>query len=341
MKNYRKVAVAIITSVSMFLLVLNAKDSLAFANEALKLCTNSLIPSLFPFMFLATILNNALSGYRFHFLHIISRLCRIPEGSEILFVLGILGGYPVGAQMIANAHRDDNLNKDDAQRMIGFCNNAGPSFIFGVVGPLFDTGLIPTFIWFIQILSAIITGALLSGSCSERTTVSNQAHISVTDALERSVKTMGLICGWVLLFKIVVGFTEQHLAAVLPQCVCVFIAGVLELTNGCIALYGVESAGTRFILSSLFLALGGLCVALQTSSAVKPLQLKIYAVGKCIQGLISVLIAYIIQYFIFPFNERCNSLNPFLILPILFALTAIIFISRKKTVAFRDKLVYN
>jgi len=341
MRNYRRVFAAAIIAASMVFLILNTKDSLVFAIDALELCTTSLIPSLFPFMFLAMLLNSSLTGYRFRFLHIIRTLCRIPEGSEMLFLLGILGGYPIGAQMISNTYHCGNLKKEDAQRMLGFCNNAGPSFLFGVVGPLFNSAIVPVFLWIIQILSAIITGVLLNGSCSEKITVSNLPRISITEALEKSVKTMGLICGWVLLFRIIVGFIELNLVAFVPEYIAVIVAGMLELTNGCFALYGIENSGMRFVLSSVFLSIGGLCVALQAASAAKSLNMKKYTTGKCIQGFVSFILAFVIQYFIFQPENRFAPLNLSGIIAILFSFIIIIFFYRKKTVAFRNILVYN
>lgn len=340
MRKYRSVAV-IIPAILMLFLIINAKDAVVFAADAVKLCTTSLIPSLFPFMFLTNLLNNILIGCRFGFLRIISRICRIPEGSESIFLLGILGGYPIGAHIISNSYENGKLKKEDAQRMLGFCNNAGPSFIFGVIGPLFHSLIVPISLWLIQIFSALITGVLLPGCSNKKITVNHNAKTSATTALEQSVKAMGLICGWVLLFRILVGFINQKLSGHIPECLSLLLTGVLELTNGSMALYSVENAGTRFILASLFLTIGGLCVALQTASAAKSLNMKSYMLAKTIQGIISVAFAYIIQYFIFPAEDRFTASGITIVIFLLLALTAIIFISCKKTVAFREKLVYN
>lgn len=341
MRNYRQTAIASITAVSMVILMLNAKEASAFAADALKLCTASLIPSLFPFMFLAIVLNGTLSGCRFRFLRIVRSVCRIPEGSEMLFLLGILGGYPVGAQVIANAYQGGNLKKEDAQRMLGFCNNAGPSFIFGVIGPLFHSVTVPALLWLIQVISALITGAVLKGNCDTAIKENRRTHVSITDALEKSVKAMGLICGWVILFRIIVGFLERFLGTYISGNILTVITGLLELTNGCIALYGVKNSGLRFILASTFLSLGGMCVLLQTASSIKTLNIKTYISGKCIQGIVSAILAYIIQHFIFSPENRYISPHILLLSVFFLILSAIICINRKKTVAFQKKVVYN
>ena len=341
MRKYRQVTIASITSLTMVFLILNAKEASVFAADALTLCTASLIPSLFPFMFLAIVLNSALSGYRFRSLRIVKSLCRIPEGSEILFLLGVLGGYPVGAQLIANTYYRGNLKKEDAQRMLGFCNNAGPSFIFGVIGPLFHSITVPALLWTIQITSALITGAVLKGDSNTAIKENCRSKISITDTLEKSVKSMGLICGWVILFRIAAGFLQQYLSTHIPIDILTIITGLLELTNGCIALYGIKNSGLRFILASIFLTLGGMCVLLQTASSIKTLNIKTYIIGKSIQGIISIVLAYIIQRLIFKPEDCFISPHISPLFTIFLIVGGIIFICGKKTVAFHKKVVYN
>ena len=59
-----------------------------------------------------------------------------PQGASAL-VLGMLSGYPVGAQTAASLYASGQLTKEETERLLGFCSNAGPAFIFGMVGGLF------------------------------------------------------------------------------------------------------------------------------------------------------------------------------------------------------------
>lgn len=340
MKRYRQRAFAILASGFMLFLIIHSNKAAAYAIDAIKLCCTSLVPSLFPFMFLSMVLSNALIGYRFHFFSGIRKVCRIPDGSEFIFILGILGGYPIGAQMVTNAYRCGKLERSDAQRMLGFCNQAGPAFIFGILGPLFHSGWIVAMLWLVQICSAILTGILLEGHSASEITIADTPSMSITEILERSVKVMALICGWVILFKIIIGFAQQYLLLYLPEYISILLCGLLELTNGCITLYELENSGARFILSALFLSTGGLCVALQTASATKPLNLNTYLIGKSIQGAISIPLAYILQCIIFPSYQRFSVKLPVILIGFLIII-GIILCYRKKTVDFRNKLIYN
>ena len=108
------------------------------------------------------------------------------------------------------------------------------------------------------------------------------------------------------------------------------LSGLLELTNGCILLNSVPEESTRFLLCTAFLSFGGVCVLMQTVSVVKELGIRFYLMGKIFQCVISVLIAYMIQPFLFP-NET-DQLLRFPHAGMLFFLFFLLFItlSRKK-----------
>ena len=50
------------------------------------------------------------------------------------FIMGIVGGYPVGARAAITSYERGLCTKTECERMLSFCNNSGPAFILGVVG---------------------------------------------------------------------------------------------------------------------------------------------------------------------------------------------------------------
>ena len=82
---------------SMIFLILDSRCAADSAREALILCCRTLIPSLFPLFVLGGMLVPALAQIRIPGL---SRILGFPEG---YFLLGLLGGYPLGAACIASA----------------------------------------------------------------------------------------------------------------------------------------------------------------------------------------------------------------------------------------------
>lgn len=327
MKSFRM----LIPAIGMVILILDAPTALAGTQAGLELCIRSVIPSLLPFLFLSTMLTGSTpSGL----LRPLGRLCRIPDGAETILTVGLLGGYPVGAQAVAQAYDDGRLDRESAQRMLGFCSNGGPAFLFGMLGSCFDLPVL-WFLWTIHILSALITGILLpGGGC--RFLQGQNTFMSPVVALERSLKTMALICGWVTVFRVGLAFLRRWFLWMLPKWADILISGILELTNGCCQLPMADNQGLQFILASAMLAFGGICVAMQTASVVKDLGIGSYLTGKLIQTAVSVTLAYLIQGWIFP-QGHCLPVN--YLLPM--GLCLIIFLFTKNTVAFCRGRVYN
>ena len=126
-------------ALSMVMLILDASAVLSGMQSGLQVCLQTLIPALFPFLVVSVMLNAALSGFELKALQPLGRLLKIPTNALSLLLIGVLGGYPVGAQVTAQAYRDGRLHRLDGERMLAFCSNAGPAFIFGIGHPLFGS----------------------------------------------------------------------------------------------------------------------------------------------------------------------------------------------------------
>lgn len=299
-------------AIGMLVLIFDGKTALSGASDGVNLCLTTLIPSLFPFFLLSTMLTGALSGQTIRLLRPIAAACKIPKGAESLLAIGVLGGYPVGAQNVALLHHTGQLSKEQAARMITFCNNAGPAFIFGVLGSMFSDSKIPWLLWLIHIASALLVGMLLPGSRAEDSVQALSRPITMTDALTQAVKVMALVCGWVVLMRLILAFLERWFLCLVPPVVRVVVAGFLELSNGCVRLARIENEGLRFILASAMLAAGGVCVTLQTASVAQEIPLLLYFPGKLLQCGISILLSCAFQ-FVFPaqMRQNCSGITPF------------------------------
>lgn len=290
MKSFRM----IFPVVCMVILILDAPTALAGAQAGLELCIRSVIPSLFPFIFLSAIMTG--TDTLTPILRPLGRICRIPEGGESILAAGLIGGYPVGAQCVVQGYRDGRLDWNNARRMLGFCSNAGPAFIFGFLSSCFAPQAL-WLLWGIHILSAIVTGILLPGGTQTRIPEDRSVSRTFTASLEQSVRTMGLICGWVVIFRVLLSFLRRWVLWILPAWADILVSGLLELTNGCCQLRLAEPEGLRFILASVLLAFGGVCVWLQTASVTKELGTGTYLIGKLVQTGISVALASFTQLF--------------------------------------------
>lgn len=286
----RTVVQAGLSAAGMLVLILDGKTALAGASAGMELCIRTVIPSLFPFLFLCTILTGALWGGNYPMLHRIGQRLGIPHGAESLLIAAVLGGYPAGAQAIGEAFRGGRLTKADAQHLLSFCSNAGPAFLFGMTALQFPRLQMIWGLWGIQILSALMTGSI--GRYTPKTAASLPPRSgNISHILTVTVKTMATICGWILLFQILTTFLNQWFLWFLPTEIQVILAGILELSNGCCLLNQIESIPLRFVICSGFLSFGGICVSMQTASLIGDLSMKAYLRGKILQVVFSTLLS--------------------------------------------------
>lgn len=301
---HKRILRSSIAAAGILVLILDSQTALTGARDGIELCLSSVIPSVFPFLVLSGMLLNGICGSTLPILRPLGRILGIPIGSEAIFVTGILGGYPTGAQAVYNAWKQGQLSKAEAQRMLAFCSNAGPSFLFGILGSKFPCGWMLWVLWLIHIVSAISVGIIQPGRSREQRSIPPSSPLTLTQSLKRSVAAMGSICGWVVLFRLILAFLDRWLLWLLPASVQVGIHGLLELANGCSVLDSIPSVGVRFILCSGMLAFGGICVAMQTSSVTGALGMGCYVRGKVLQMLISIVLSSVLQLLMFPETDK-------------------------------------
>lgn len=277
-------------ALGMLVLILDSKTALQGAQTGIDLCLRTVIPSLFPFFLLSIVLTSSFLGSSLPWLRPMGKLCGIPTGAESILISAFLGGYPVGAQAIATAYRSGQLSKADAERMLSFCNNAGPAFLFGMVASMFPERGMAWLLWGIHIASAILVALLMPGISAEAVKMAGQSGISLSQALQRAIGVMATVCGWVVLFRVVIAFLERWVLWLLPMAAQVAVTGLLELSNGCCELWKIADVHTRLLVCSAILSFGGLCVTMQTVSVTSGISLRRYFLGKGIQTLISLLL---------------------------------------------------
>ena len=292
----RRTLTCIAAALTMLILILDAKTALSGAVEGVQLCVQVVIPSLLPLFFLSTFLADALSSISTGLLTPLGRFCRIPGNTPALLVLGLLGGYPTGAQSVAEAYRAGHLSKEDGKRLLGFCSNAGPAFIFAMGATQFQDPRIPMVLWLIHILSALITGRILPSFNSKITALPpKNSSISPTAAMGKTLRTLGFVCGWVILFRVLMTFMDRWFLWYIPEELRTAIHIFLELANGCAELNRITNEGLRMMLFSAGLGFGGICVLMQTVSVTGSLGLGMYLPGKLIQCVLSLLLTWLWQ----------------------------------------------
>ena len=133
---FKRSFVSILFILFTLLLVILANSNLSATKSGLSLFANSVLPSLFPFFVAVELLKSTnliyyLSKYLERFMR---PIFNVPGVAIFPFIMGTISGFPVGAKIVSDLYEKGNLSKDEAERSLIFCNNAGPLFVIGTVG---------------------------------------------------------------------------------------------------------------------------------------------------------------------------------------------------------------
>lgn len=286
--------------------------------DGLALCGSVLIPALFPFFVLSSlVVELGLCRYPGLVLEKLMRpLFRVNGACAGALILGLVGGYPVGARTAVSLYESGQCSKTEAQRLLAFCNNAGPAFIFGVVGfGIFASGRAALLLYLCHITASLLVGFLFrfyrpkdlprsSGSVGAIRTVSFPK--AFTGSVTGALSSMLNLCAFVLVFCVIsrclsrsgviaalsgvlaglfspLGLTQPEAAQLLM--------GLLELSSGVTALTGGTSGGA-LPMAAFMLGWAGLCVHAQVMSLLSDsgLSMGTYLAGKLLHGVFAALL---------------------------------------------------
>ena len=300
----RRAALAAALLVCMAVLLWQNETASAAVRQGLMLCARSVIPSLFPFF---VVVSFAVGCGFFAAL----RRLGLPVGAAV-FLVGIVGGYPVGARTVGELYRGGGLARERAETLLTFCNNAGPSFIFAIAGVgVFGSQKIGLALYGIHILSALAAGGLLGGLRSAQNAAKpagsdmKTARCDMKPAGNRTklagngtglpalfvscvgsaAAAMVNICAFVIFFLVVMALVRQAWPGLPPLAL-----GLLEVTGGITSL---EASPAGFCMAAALLGWGGVSVHCQTAAVLEDtgLSLRRYLLAKALQAVISALFA--------------------------------------------------
>ena len=307
--------VSITCALILFAVLIVFPDTAASsALDGLKLCASLIIPSLFPF-FVATKLISELGLSQWlgkAFAPLSRRLFNVSGSGGTAFIIGVTAGYPMGAAYIASLCKKGYISKSEAERLIIFCNNSGPSFIIGAAGVgVFKSSVIGLFLYAVHILAAFLGGIMFAPNSVEKyaepQTVRSSASFAAafTDAVKASVTACLSICGFIVAFSVLAGILEKAgaFAAAAKMLSAVFgmellwsnalFCGILELGNGIGAMSGLSTSPINLALAAFILGWGGISVQFQTLSVIGGTDIKTarYIIGRFVIALMGSALA--------------------------------------------------
>lgn len=306
-------------------LILHPSESVTAARDGLELCLNVIVPSLFPFFVLSTLCveMGLIESLGRLMEKIMVPLFRVGGACSGAFLLGILGGYPVGAKTAIALYENGQCSKAEAERLLSFCNNSGPAFILGVVGAgIFSSSTVGLWLYGAHVLASVLVGIIFrfygkSEIRSSTRRIKRNASASFAEAFTGSIKnafqsTLN-ICAFVIFFTVVIrllfltgiityisGFIAWLLQGIgmEQQVVESILTGFIEMTSGVWSLRDMAaSLGSRLCMAAFILGWAGLSVHCQVLSFIgsSGLSTKTYFFGKLTHGIISAVLIFLLS----------------------------------------------
>lgn len=301
-----------------FGLVFYGEEVSAAAVAGLELCAGILIPSLFPFFVISALFIK--TGFARRIGHALQRpmsfLFGVPGVCAPAFILGCIGGYPVGAKAAVDLYQQGYCTKGQAERLLQFCNNCSPGFILGTVGIAVFGSLRAGIILFAgHVLAAATVGVLFRGSAKRGSKNDNKApkkriaplpfSKAFTESVISSLGSTLNVCAFVIFFRVIIELLSvsgiihalSGAMSALPLGVEAGfyeagIAGFIEVTTGVSALTSLgEGSALKLSLAALLLGWAGICVHFQSVGIIgeSGLSAAPHIRGKAAQGVIACI----------------------------------------------------
>lgn len=315
-------------------LILAPTKAMEGAKTGLTLCFNVIIPSLFPFFVLSSLLVElGLAAYLGRALEPVMRpLFRVNGACATAVALGFVGGYPVGARTALSLYEKGLCSKTEAERLLAFCNNSGPAFILGVVGAgVFASSRVGLLLYLVHALASLLVGLLFrfygreEGSARRGGTHVESVRFTsaFTGSVTRSFQSTLSICAFVVFFSVVITLLSRFgiLAALAHglSALCApfglteawasrLLTGLLEISSGVWSLSGSGTLAGRVSMAAFMLGWAGISVHCQVLSFLSDsgLSVRTYLLGKLLHGGFSAALVWGLTR-LFPLAEPVSA----------------------------------
>ena len=287
--------VNVLTLIFAFVISLFFSDEIAHSvKSGLSLAVNVVIPSIFPFIILSDALYSML---RFDSSSMIGRafewLFGISRNAVYAFLLGAVCGFPLGVKCTSDLYHEGLISREEAERLIGFCNNTGPAFLISGVGMgLRKNASEGLALYSAMLLSAVLVGIFFRKKASVAIHFqSKRTGFSLTKSIRSAGMNTITVSSYLVFFACAVGLLRNILGesylylSILPFIEIGSAASILSKTK-------LLSSEASLMLSGLAVGFSGLSVHLQALSFISDSDIRTgkYFVMKTIQGILSSLL---------------------------------------------------
>lgn len=292
----------------LILCVIFPEMTITTSKETIKLWTESILPSLLPFFIISKCIlyNGGISVFS-SLLKPLTKVLHLPENIAFPLSMSLLCGYQTGSRTVSDM-KPANIN---LYANVCFC--ASPIFIIGTVGTSILKNTFSGYALYIIHICTLLIVSVLLNSKNNDSYVTDIKKQSLSTSVTESITAVLNICGYMILYNLIIKITTYFLPSELKT----IVAGFLEFTQG------IKQASILYTDSmpiiSFFLSFGGLCVITQCISILKGVNKLTFIFYRLLSGLIAFTLCLVYK-------------KTALYVPILITLTIIIsaYILRRK-----------
>ena len=276
--------------------------------NGISLLLTIIIPSLFPFLVLASFIASSKAFFNLSaiFRLLTTKVFKINQNGFIPILMGLTGGYPIGAKVTADLYKTNRLTKNEAERLMYFTVNSGPAFALTAVGTnMLGNSLSGLILYLSTILTSLTLGFLCRFLSDKKELEASNiiAHEKSENVFLNSVASGANaiinISAWVLTFSCLSEILNNF---VVNENISLFINSVLEVSNGC------KLCVNRVSLPviSAILGFGGFSVIFQVSPYLKVCNVKMkhFLVARVLNASLSAFFTFNLLKF---FPEAINT----------------------------------
>ena len=275
----------------------------ACVRDGVSLWAVSVLPSIFPFLFLTAILTKTrlFSAFSRRASPVTQRLFKLSGACGSIFFLSVLSGYPVGARTLSDCARAGAIPREELFRAACLSSTSGPVFLVGVVGgAMLQRPALGWLMLLCHLLGVMLVCFFLSLGTKKAPTAAppplfRKSETLLYDSLYSAVISVLCVGGSIALFAC---FSQMacDLLPVGDGLGAAVLKGLFEMTSGCAALTK-DPTPLSLALCCFFITFGGLCVLMQqlaylTGAGVKAAP---FMLVKLVQGLIAGGLCYLLS----------------------------------------------
>lgn len=249
----------VIVCMFMALSVIYIDDVKAAVIKSVKSCAFTIVPSLFVMCVLSSAVMNlravkkALSVFR------------INASVLLAFILGNIGGYPIGTKILKDMVDKKEITDREAEKAVCFCYASGPAFCLGIISTsVFKSrilGLASVGAVFLTNLCLFLFSARSINRRSRQTDILPRSFTdNITSSVVSSSYAMLSVCSAIVFFSAIISILNAMFPATGDMHI---LNSILEISNAS----SLKCTGLAdFVVVTVLLAFGGICVHMQIKS---------------------------------------------------------------------------